>query len=532
MPPRKDAFSILDAHQHMKAEWAAAQSSRFKRVRSTSSAVDADWHIRNQNHYFAIMELARSFERDSPLVRQGVRRLVAHVNPGAMQPAPATGVEEINDYLKAKWSNWGKDPQQCDSRRRWTFPTLTNVGWGRSILDGDIFARPDDRTGRVRVTEGHRCRSSAWAKSQEVCGVELDADGAPLRYTFSKSNHSATTALKNDDLQAVDAFRRDGRPLVWHLYNPERFSQSRGITHLAPVSDVDGRRDDIEFATLVSAQVQSCVTFFEQIELGANASKQGGSALGPEISDLWPDGSSRTKIGIQPGLALKGSPGKRWELATPNIPAGGFFELEKLLLTYLAINLDLPLMSLLLDAERANFSTYRNIMDDARQVFREHQRNCASLWHTPIYRWKVSQWSDANSPHADKTLIALIAKHGVSPEQLQLVDWLPIGWAYIQPLHDTQANVLGLANGTMLPEQFVANRYGMSWDQFVRRFVANRKQQIEQAHAAATDLTEKGVRDVSWRDLMPIPMGQGTTLTVTDEAPPDSPGNKPKQEAA
>lgn len=531
--PRANSFSVIDAHQAMKAEWAAAQPSRFKRVRSTGSATDADWHIRNQNHYFAIMELARSFERDSPLVRQGLRRLVTHVNPGAMQPAPDSGVEEVNEYLKTKWQWWGSDPRRCDSRKRWTWPTLTNISWGRAVLDGDILARPDDASGRVRVSEAHRCRSSAWTKKSEVCGVELDADGAPLTYWFSRANHHATASLKNDDLVPVAAFRRDGSPQVWHLFNPERFSQSRGISHLAPVAGVDGMRDDIEFATLVAAQVQSCVTFFEQIDVGADMLLQGGSKIGPEISDLWPDGSNRTKIGIQPGLALKGrGPGFRWEMATPNIPAGGFFELEKLLLTYLAINLDLPLMSLLLDAERANFSSYRNVMEDARSVFREHQRNCAAMWHTPIYQWKVAQWADPNSRHADKRLLELMAQHGVEVEQLQRVQWLPIGWAYIQPLHDEQANVISLANATQLPRQFTAKRHGMGWEQFVRQFVADRKLQIATAHQAAEELAQLGVRDVSWRDLFPIPMWEGATLAVTDEAPQDRQTDNQRREAA
>jgi hypothetical protein len=53
------------------------------------------------------------------------------------------------------------------------------------------------------------------------------------------------------------AWRRRSWERVYHVYNPERFSQSRGITALAPVLNVEGIRNDLEFVPLIKHQPQA-----------------------------------------------------------------------------------------------------------------------------------------------------------------------------------------------------------------------------------------------------------------------------------
>ena len=83
--------------------------------------------------------------------------------------------------------------------------------------------------------------------------------GAALRYWFTKQPYDGLHALTFDEVQPFDAFTEDGEPNVYHVYNPERFSQSRGITALAPVLDVEGIRDDREFAQLIKNHTQACL---------------------------------------------------------------------------------------------------------------------------------------------------------------------------------------------------------------------------------------------------------------------------------
>src|SRR5690606_13659604 len=145
----------------------------------------------------------------------------------------------------------------------------------------------------------------------------------------------------------------DGNPLVLQLYEPSRFSQTRGVTALAPVSETIGIHDDLQFATLVKAQMGALIAILRERSSEWMPLGQGG--LG-ELSHEQVHGSIRAIEGVSAGLDVAGEPGETLKMFSANVPSPEFFPHAALVLTFVAINLDLPLAVLLLDPSRTNFS--------------------------------------------------------------------------------------------------------------------------------------------------------------------------------
>ncbi|MBW3540757.1 MAG: phage portal protein [Planctomycetes bacterium] len=524
MPRRSPINGSICSHMaELRGDYDAAKSrsNRFLRQRALpSGGAGADWHIRNQTHFLTMLELAREFERNEPLLRQAVRRLKSNVNVGGMALDPETGDKKVDRHLAQRWADWSGDRGRCHAADKYDFATIANIALARIVLDGDVFGLPL-ADGRLQMHEAHRCRTPDRArKDAGVCGVLSDELGRPVRYKFTKERVELGAPVRVNDVTEIPARDKAGRRQVFHLFHPERFSQSRGITAIAPVVNVVGMRDDLDFAQLVKAQVAACVTYFEKVELGAPEWSGDGSAEGELSFDEWPNGSDRSTVGMHPGKVLRGKPGHSWEGFSPNIPNSEYFQHVRLMLTYLAINLDLPLIVLLLDASEANFSSYRNVIDQARMTYHEIQRWFASQFHAEVYRWKVGQWL-ANDPELARFQSQALERG--DPEALFRHFWNPIGYPYIEPVKDQTAHLLELANGMTSPRRFHAKR-GQEFETVAVEIIEDRAFAIDaavrRAHALNQALSvELGDEKVHWRDLCPTPTAEGIQITFGNESP-------------
>lgn len=535
MAIRRNQGDIFSQFQNLRADYDAAKPSRFKRVRTgiASTGSGPDYHIRNQQHFLNMLEFVRDVERNGPLLRQGIRRLVNNVNPGAMSPDPETGDDRINDILKQHWNDWAGNPLDCHTEGTLTFHGMTNLAFARTVVDGDVFGLligdPDDPYfGSVQTHEAHRCRAPNRGKiDRGVCGVEKNSRSRVTRYWFTESPIDTQQAVKVTDLQSVDAFDENGFHQVLHCFNPERFSQSRGITHLSPCIDTEGKRDDLEFATLVKSQVASCVTFFEKIDplayqMNPELFKNLGDGDGGENSDDYDLYSAGGKeINMRPGKVLGAKPGREIVGFSPNIPNDSYFELQRLLVTYLAINLDLPLIVLLLDAKDANFSSYRNVMDQARMSWREIHRWMSDCWHRPIWSWRARLLAADGNPlgipdQEHRELQAFVAAQGL--ELLTKHNWNAKGYEYIEPVKDVTSDKIALAEGLTSLRRFSVKRHGVDWPVLMKEIISDRALAIRTAHEAAQELSNDLGIEISWRDLIPLPTAEGVSITIGDAA--------------
>lgn len=515
MPSRPieiDRWSMAEVYDHLRADYNMAKSSRFRRTRPgvSSTGQHADYHYRSESDYYKTLELARDMDRNDVIVGTTIQRAVDNTLQGGFTPDPQTGDVEIDKDLLARWWDWAEDPDQCDIQGENTFWDLEEKALRAPLVDGDILGL-GTQEGSLELVEGHRIKTPTNTTQNVVHGVLLNDRRKRLEYWVTKEDVSPQTTVRRvGDVARYPVRDEEGFRNVFHVYNPKRVSQTRGISALAPIVDVLGMFEDIQFARLVQAQVVSCFAFFRKREInfgGGEAAQQG-----ERTTTTLNDGTSRTLEGLGPGMQITGQPGEELQGFSPNIPNPEFFPHVKLILQLIGINLGLPLVIVLMDASETNFSGWRGAFDQAKIGWRRNQRATANRFHRPVWNWRVRQWM-ARDP-------ALLAASKRSEIDIFAHRWSFPRWPYIQPMDDAQAALLEMRNGLNSPRRIQQER-GADLEEVVDETLADNKAGIIKAKTLAAEINKQFPDDsqpVTWRELLFLPMPDGVTIATANPA--------------
>lgn len=492
---RLESPNLARAYDELRADFRAGKSSSRFLPRLTGVSPlgsGADYHYRYERDYLHMIERARSYERDDMLVRPGIDRLTANVVQDGFSPDPQTGSPELDARLKELWKDWTEEPDFCHSEGEFTFYQIERLAFRSIIRDGDIFVLPQ-KSGTLQLVEGHRARTPRNTKRNVVHGILLE-DGSAVRKEvwFSKEDLGTNGSLtKVSDVKPYAMRDDDGNRQVLQLYFPRRFSQRRGVTALSPCSDTIGQHDDLQFATLVKAQMASLIVLLEE------QGQLGFSGTGPGLSSApgQPTSTDATAIpGVGAGIHYKVKPGNKMTGFSPDIPNPEFFPHAMMLLTFIAINLDLPVCVLLLDPSNTNFSGWRGAIDQARLRYREMQRDFRDQFHRPVYKWKVQRWIQ-NDPIARQ----YASQPGVSPFKHL---WQFPTWPYIEPYKDSQADDLQQTKFLNSPRRIQGAR-GRDWDEVAVEIVEDKAKLITLAMEKARAINDQFPdENITWRDLL------------------------------
>ena len=495
------------------ADYNAAKPSAYRRRRTgiVPTGSGADYHYARGNAYWEMMELFRDFERNDAIVGQGISRLVDNAIQHGFTLDPKTGNLDLDALLLARWRKFAGSPDECDIAQQLTFHQMERSVLRRVAVDGDILVAGTDQ-GALQLFEGHRLRTpSSQRKTTQgvVHGVRMDRLRRHVEYWVTKDElHAATTNVANlRDYIVVPARQGDER-VAWLISSPGRLAQTRGVSLLAAIVDICGMHDDIQFATLIKQQAASA---FGVAKIRAEGSTFSASPqMGERETETLDDGVVKTLEGVGPGMFFDLNAGEDIKFFAPNVPANEFFSHTKLLLTFIAINLGLPPHVLLLDPSQTNYSGWRGAIDQARLGFREIQSWMIARFHSPVYRWKVGQWL------AEDPELARLAQ-AVDP---YAHSWSAASWQYIDPLKDTQADLIQWANPLSSPRR-IASRMGNNWDEIRDEIIEDRAAAIEKALARANGLNDsfklQGSERILWRDLMPFPTAEGVSASTQQQ---------------
>ena len=443
------AASILEQFSELKADYNITSASRYKRTKTGMATLGshADYHYRTESAYFGAMEMAREMTRNNPLVMQGVRRFVSNVVGRGFVLDADSGDKDIDEVNGYRWAEWSSSPDACDTQGEQTFHGLENLLLQHVVIDGDICSLPT-RDGSIESMEGHRLKTPRRTTRNVVHGVLLDERRRRLAYWFTKEDiepYRSVSAV--GDVTQIDARDADGRRQVFHHYLPDRRSQTRGVTAFAPMAETADHWDDLQFANLVAAKIQSCYTILREMETGAPTIPTPGDTGHSETTETRPDGETRTLSDVAPGFEVYGYRGEKLRGFTPTIPGLQFFEHSKLCLGILAVNLDLQLCVFLLDAESTNFSGLRGAIDQARARWRDIQAWYMGSFHSPVYEWKVRQWAVADPALAKAVREVDEVRGRLGYVPAGVVNPFAHVWhaqelPYIQPVDDATADIL------------------------------------------------------------------------------------------
>jgi lambda family phage portal protein len=511
-PNRRIALSPASAHEQFKSDYQAAKETRFRRRRQgiNLQGSGADYHYRNEASYLKVMEYARDMDRNDAIVGSTIDLSTTNIVQGGFTLDVATADKAVDADLSARWKEWAEDPAQCDAAGEMTFDDIEWMTQRQVSLDGDVLALPTVE-GALRMVEAHRLRTPSGTKRNVVCGVLLDQFRRRQEYWFTKDDIDPNAPLRYvSDIVAYPARDDEGFRQVFHIYNPKRFSQTRGISALAPIFDMIGMFEDINFATLVKQQINNCFAIFRQMDAGGMFAMD-QQQMGEIVRERLADGATRTIEGIAPGMIIQGMPGETLQGFSPNVPNPEWFQHMKFILQIIGVNLGLPLVIVLLDAKETNFSGWRGAVDQARMGWKRNQKALKTKLHEPVYLWKVRQWisEDRILAHAAQRMGKAIFGH----------NWNTPQWPYIEPLKDAQADALRIEKRLTSPRRLHAQR-GQEYPEVIAETIDDNRLMIEGALAAAGDINKKYPEAaVNWRDLIGM-------------SPKDAAGSQPPQESA
>jgi lambda family phage portal protein len=493
---RSSLLTLTDTFRDVKASYQLGEQSRFtSRVRGVDPmGSGADYHYADPCVFYGAIERARDYDRNNMIVGQGVDRLVDNVMQDGLKPDPETGSADLDQELSARWREWAGTPKLCDARKTLNFNRIAKLALRHVIVDGDVLVLPLAKLGALQCIEAHRVLTPYNTTKNVIHGVLVDeVTRAPKEFWVAPEGADLyRTISRVKDITKYRAFTDDGDPEVFHIFNPKRFSQTRGMSAFLPITLPLGIHDDLQIANLVKAQAAACVTILRE-----RTPDFGGSARAPEGSQSeseFPDGTTRKNETMSMAMELIGEVGEKLTGYTPNIPNQEFFQHAAMILGIISVNLNMPVAVLLLDPTKTNFSGWRGAIDQARLGFRNIQEWMRSNLHAPVYHWKVSQWL------AEDMALARMAKaKGVDA---YAVKWKAPRWPYIEPMKDAQADAMRLEK-CLSSDRRVAGDRGEDWDELVIEIPADRGALFESAILEARRLN--GLYEearVDWRELL------------------------------
>ncbi len=495
-----------------RSDYGAAAATRFLKqksgVRATGS--HADYHYRSETEYFRAIETARSMDRDDMTIGAGIRRCVTNILQHGFSPDPQTGIDAVDRNLKQRWADHSNNKDACDIKGKHTLLMQAKLALRHTLVDGDILTLLLN-TGQNEQVEATRLRTPPQKRSTRniIHGVEQNKFRRAIRYHLQNDDVSVDDVRHNYKYESRDAVGSDGLPQVLHTYHPKRVTQSRGVSALSPVLEAIGMHDELQYAKLVQQQVASYIAFIREKPLMWEPPK------GYRDPNRYRDSpgyynESRDTLPMYPGAQINPLPGETVKPFSANVPNEGFFDQAKLILTFVSINLDLPLILFLLDASETNFSGWRGALDQAKMAFRDFQLWFGSDWYRPQYEWKARNWGQ------EDTFLRRMAANGIP---LLSHTWRYPTWPYVEPLKDVQAQLLQVRNGLTSPRRAQAER-DRDWEEVSTEIVEDNGLAIVKAKKKAADINAKFADDgnpVHWRELISLPTPDGVQTNLGND---------------
>jgi hypothetical protein len=497
----------------------------------------ADYHYRTERNYFLMVERGRHAVRNHPLVEQGINRLIANLKLGEFQLDVDSGDPEVDADQKADWKGWTNETaggrNECDYEGSRSFAQISCQSFFNQCQDGDILHLPLV-DGRLQTWESHHLRNpwghrpTGFSTEGIVHGVEV-RNGTTVAYHVTPHDllpgQSLTRRGQSVRVPAVDS---DGNKIAFWMGFRHRFRQRRGISRLSAPRDPMTGFDDLNYANIKSALRRSLISWVMEKTQNPTAAqafvvgeKKDGSIpqAGPRYAEKTPFGleSKTIEQSGEPAQVYKPPEGYSMKGWNADMPTAGFFEQSALLLTMLAVNLDMPLMFLLLDGSLVNFHGGRMTFDQAKLRFKILQNDHAQgLWY-PTYHWRTRQRITPGSPQFDPKLYAAV-KRGHNPFNCK---FRPAAWPYVKPLEDAAAEDLAERRNLKSMRSLLADR-GVDMDEHVPEVIGGRGQWVRAAIKEAEAIQKEFPTTVKgdevprlWREILYGNEQSGVQLAIS-----------------
>lgn len=437
----------------------AIDSSRLRKKRIGLGGT-ADKQLTETNLY-KLREICREMGRNNPLVN-GLLKIERNGLVGSgVRIQARTGDEKLDEELEAAWREQMLD-KPCDVTGRFNINQFLRKMFLSYRRDGDIAAIfLDDK---LQAVEGEQI-GTPWDGKIGVSAEYYDIvngiayskkTGELLGYYIGKADRWGY--IKNTSFEKYPA------SVVHHMFDSERFSQSRGEPVLtSSIKFIDTLCDYID-AELVAAKVQACFSMFVATSGDMPDPYTGG------ISDTGRDTDENQLEKMEPGIISYGEPGQTPHGVGMTRPSSPFDPFVLRILTFIGRPLCMPLMLMTGDFSGATFMNARLAYQKVQEEWEAQQDNIIKPFISRVWRWKLQRLSDNKDIKVkNEKLRKKIFRHEILCKR----------WPYVDPWKEAKADEQEIQNGTLDPIEVCA-RQGRDFEEVTKNMVrANKIRQKE-----------------------------------------------------
>lgn len=328
--------------------------------------------------------------------------------------------KKANDVIETAWNTWCKKGI-CDVTGKFPLTDCAKIIIAALAEDGEFLVRKvkgyDNKFGfAIQIIEADHLDETLNDPHRNITmGVEKDRWGKAIAYHVFKT-HPGSQELAHHD----NKHERVPADEIIHGFMPLRISASRGIPWLHTAMTRMKMVNGYEEAELVAARVGATKNGF-YVPPGS-----GEEYVGDTDTDFTPTNH------LEPGEFEVLGAGWDFKHYDPQHPNQAFKDFMKVVLRGIASGIDVSYNTLANDLESVNFSSLRSGKLDEREVWKELQKWLMAHFYDEIF----SDWLEM------ALLKGAIRLPYSKLEKLNKPQWLPRGFSWVDPLKDTQSNIL------------------------------------------------------------------------------------------
>ena len=396
------------------------------------------------------------------------------------------------EKLTEKEFNLWASSIECDASRTQNFYDLTSTAFLSVLMSGDVFAAFPfiERKGmpydlRIKLIEADMCSNPyTLPDSNSIAGgVEIDDNGAPLKYHFSRNTNRWGMnygPMANTEWTSIPAYNSSGMKQLLHLFFKERPGQRRGIPFIAPITETLKQLTRYSKAEIDAAIINSYFTVFVKHLSDNGGMKDGyipptyGLPIGsPGVAIPNDDDRDDVQYEMGSGNVIDMMTDEDITLADPKHPVAGFPAFLEANLKQIGASLEIPFEVLVMHFS-SSYSAARAALNEAWKFFMTQRTFMVRYWCEPCYEW----WM------IEAILKGRIVAPGFFEDALIRKAWLGSAWVgpgrgMIEPSREIRAAKNAITARLSTYEDEHRKLYGEDWDKAMDRLEREEKTLME-----------------------------------------------------
>ena len=449
-------------------QYAAATVDRFS---SDWSVASTTYQTEIYRHLRSLRARSRDMARNNPHMKKFlgmVRRNV--VGPGGikLQVRAKRGNELdelLNGEIEAKFKDWAL-PETCSASGKYSWVDAQGMAIQTMARDGEFLCRfieADNAYGFSLKFYDPAYLDETYNEvlkngNRVVMSVEVNRYDRPVAYYFTTPKYDVTPYAR----ESMERVRVPAEQVVHSFLPFDDDGQIRGVPWSHAAMWNLRKLGQFEEAALINAHIAAC-------SMGFVIPPKNEEGAGVPVEE----GGAQIEADYKPGIMQELPPGYDVKTIDAAHPNNDFDPFTSTVLRGAACGLDVSYFALAGDLEAVNYSSARVGLLDDRDNYRTLQNFLVNHFCLRVYRHFLTRG-------------VLTGALNILPsdiERVNMPDFQPRGWDWVDPLKDVAASVEAINNGLDTRSRVIAERGG-DFEEVVRRLAE--EQEFLQKHGVVT----------------------------------------------